>query len=42
MMMFYYTTKEAVSTDKYAMLDCCKPFVLDTENNELKEWKLNS
>lgn len=29
-------------TDKYAMLDCCKPFVLDTENNELKEWKLNS
>lgn len=29
-------------TDKYAMLDCCKPFVLDTETNELKEWKLNS
>lgn len=28
--------------NKYAMLDCCKPFVLDTENNELKEWKLNS
>ena len=33
---------EPLITDKYAMLDCCKPFVLDTENNELKEWKLNS
>lgn len=31
-----------VITDKYAMLDCCKPFVLNTGTNELKEWKLNS
>lgn len=29
-------------TDKYAMLDCCKPIVLNTETNELKEWKLDS
>lgn len=32
---------EPIITDKYAMLDCCKPFVLNTETNELKEWKLD-
>lgn len=29
-------------TDKYAMLDCCKPFILNTEINKLEEWKLDS
>ena len=33
---------EPLITDKYAMLDCCKPFILDTEIKELKEWKSDS
>lgn len=27
-------------TDKYAMLDCCKPFVLNTETKQIEEWIL--
>ena len=27
-------------TDKYAMLDCCKPFVLNTETRQIEEWIL--
>ena len=27
-------------TDKYAMLDCCKPFVLNTETNKIEEWHI--
>lgn len=33
---------EPVITDNYAMLDCCKAFILNTETNELEEWKLDS
>lgn len=29
-----------VITDKYAMLDCCKPFVLNTETKRIEEWIL--
>lgn len=27
-------------TDKHAMLDCCKPFVLNTETNKIEEWHI--
>ena len=27
-------------TDKYAMLDCCKPFVLNTETKQIVPWIL--
>ena len=27
-------------TDKYAMLDCCKPFVLNTETKQIEEWHI--
>ena len=33
---------EPLITNIYAMLDCCKPFVLNTKTKEIKEWKLNS
>lgn len=29
-----------VITDKYAMLDCCKPFVLNTETKQIVPWIL--
>ena len=29
-----------IITDKYAMLDCCKPFVLNTETKQIEEWLL--
>ena len=27
-------------TDKYAMLDCCKPFILNTETKQIEEWHI--
>lgn len=30
---------EPVITDSYAMLDCCKAFVLNTETKQIEEWK---
>lgn len=29
---------EPLVTDKYAMLDCCKPFVLNTETEQITPW----
>ena len=29
-----------VITDKYAMLDCCKPFVLNTETKQIEECRI--
>ena len=31
---------EPLITDKYAMLDCCKPFVLNTETKQIIPWIL--
>lgn len=31
---------EPLVTDKYAMLDCCKPFVLNTETEQITPWIL--
>ena len=31
---------EPLITDKYAMLDCCKPFVLNTETKQIVRWIL--
>ena len=31
---------EPLITDKYAMLDCCKPFILNTETKQIVPWIL--